>query len=230
MRWSTRLRGVGLLMLLACHLVSSYHSQDYQIWDWGDRERKRIEHQPLQRQDWHHNYHQQRNGREYFETSAVDNTLYRGHFDEHLEKDNVKYSDSINDIIAATQSADESYLYNSDDQINAEPSILGTRHPLTVNQHLDANDEDRFNNDEDSDVKSSNTNDDEDEDDENTRSVNVLNVSSKDSPYALINKFFSEREDNYEGTYFKISMSCFSKDKSLLVLPSTHYLNQFSIS
>ena len=43
MRWSTRLRGVGLLMLIACHLVSSYHSQDYQIWDWGDREREKRE-------------------------------------------------------------------------------------------------------------------------------------------------------------------------------------------
>ena len=200
MRWSTRLRGVGLLILLACHLVSSYHSQDYQIWDWGDRERKRIEHQPLQRQDWHQSL--QRGGREYFETSAVDNTLYRGHFDKPLENENVNFSGSLNDIISATQWPDESYLYNSDDQISAEPSILGTRHPLVVNQHLDVNDKGRYN-DEDSDVTSSNKNNDEEDDDEeeteNTRSVNVLNVSSKDSPYALINKFFSEREDNYEG-------------------------------
>ena len=199
MRWSTRLRGVGLLMLIACHLVSSYHSQDYQIWDWGDRERKRIEHQPLQRQDWHHAHHQQRDGRDYFETSAVDNTLYRGHFDDHLAKDEVKFGDSINDIISATTWPEQSYLYNSDDQISAEPSIVGTRHPLVVNQHLDGNNEDGFNKDDDSDVKSSNNKNEDEEDDENTRSVNVLNVSSKDSPYALINKFFSEREDNYEG-------------------------------
>ena len=208
MRWSTRLRGVGLLMLLACHLVSSYHSQDYQIWDWGDRERKRIDHQPLQHQDWDHSYHRHRNGREYFETSAVDTTLYRGYLDEHLEKDNVKFSDSVNDIITSTQWPEESYLYNSDEQINAEPSILGTRHPLTVNQHLDANRQDGFNNDEDSDVKSSNTNE-EDDDDGSTRSVNVLNVSSKDSPYALINKFFSEREDNYEGKILKAELKIY---------------------
>merc|ERR1712203_47719 len=41
-------------------------------------------------------------------------------------------------------------------------------------------------------------NNDEEGEDETTHSINVLNVSSKDSPYALINKYFSEREDNYE--------------------------------
>ena len=195
MRWSTRLRGIGLLLLLACHLVSSYQSQDYQIWDWGDRERKRIEHQPLQRQDWRQEETSDQNLNQ-----LVDDTLYREQFGGHLVDDDANLRRSLNDI-SVTRWPSEAYLY-IDDQISAEPSILGSRLPYEVNQHLDVKDE-KHNIDEDNDVTSNHTDNEDDEDeDQNTSSVNVLNVSSKDSPYALINKYFSEREDNYEGKFY----------------------------
>lgn len=194
MRWSTRLRGIGLLILLACHLVSSYHSQDYQIWDWGDRERKRIEHQPLQHQGWQEEGDKENN----VFNHAVEHTLYRGHFDEDAVHEPVNLRRPSKDV-SVTRWPSKGYLY-IDDLITAEPSILGPRHH-SVNQHLDINNG-KHRADKDSDVTTSpiTSNEEEDEDDEGgrTSNINVLNVSSKDSPYALINKYFSEREDNYE--------------------------------
>ena len=199
MRWSTRLRGIGLLLLLACHLVSSYHSQDYQIWDWGDRERKRIDHQPFQRQEWQQ---EEEGGQELFFDHSLDDTLYREQINEHPGNHDVSLRRSLNDVSITTRWPSKGYLYDNEEKITAEPSILGSRHPSVVNQHLDINDG-RNSIDKDTDVEVTNTNEEENEDDEdqNTNRVNVLNVSSKDSPYALINKYFSEREDNYEGMF-----------------------------
>ena len=205
MRWSTRLRGIGLLILLACHLVSSYHSQDYQIWDWGDRERKRIEtYQPLQQQQQQEGWQEEEGGNNIF-NNAVHPTLYREQFDETaaVVHEPVNLRRPSQDV-SITRWPSKGYLY-IDDLITAEPSILGPRHHSLVNQHLDINNVGKHNTDKDRDAgTSSNTRNDEDEDDENngrTSSINVLNVSSKDSPYALINKYFSEREDNYEGIF-----------------------------
>ena len=193
MRWSTRLRGIGLLILLACHLVSSYHSQDYQIWDWRDRERKRIEQPSLERQGWHADG---RNENEFVD-NAVEHTLYREHFDENVVHEPVNVRRQSEEV-SITRWPSEGHLH-FDDLITAEPSILGPRRH-SVNQHLDVNDR-KPSRDKDGDVtKSSNPgNDDENDQGGRTRRVNVLNVSSKDSPYALINKYFSEREDNYAG-------------------------------
>ena len=203
MRWSTRLRGIGLLILLACHLVSSYHSQDYQIWDWGDRERKRIEHQPLQQQQhggggWQEEEGGQENNNVF--DNALQHTLYRGQFDENAVHESINLRRPSKDV-SITRWPSQGYLY-IDDLITAEPSILGPRHH-SVNQHLDIN-HGKHNTDKDTDVTPTHTSNDEEEEESGRTSnnINVLNVSSKDSPYALINKYFSEREDNYEGKFF----------------------------
>ena len=247
MRWSTRLKGRRLFILIlasfvcSCqHLVSSvpyYHSQeDYQHeWDYtgGDKFRdrnainQRNYHRPLFEEEEsaakHLPYRYDRDGRngsngvypnEHFShLYPLDNTLYR----EQLRSINDVETagsfqaipkSSFNDIVTTHQrwpppsKRSKIYFLNDHHQsLTAEPSILGSRRPVTslVSQHLDVDDEKDNNkknvDEEDRDVVTN----DEEGDDETTHSINVLNVSSKDSPYALINKYFSEREDNYEG-------------------------------
>lgn len=253
MRWSTRLKGRRLFILIlasfvcSCqHLVSSvpyYHSQeDYQHeWDYtgGDKFRdrnainQRNYHQPLFEEEEsaanHLPYRYEQDGRsgingvypnEHFShLYPLDNTLYR----EQLRSINdvetagsfqAPQKNSFNDIVTTHQrwpppkKSSKIYFLNDHHQsLTAEPSILGSRRPLAtplVNQHLDVDDEKDNNiknvDEEDRDVVTNDAdNNDEEGEDETTHSINVLNVSSKDSPYALINKYFSEREDNYEG-------------------------------
>ena len=190
MRWSTKLQGIGLLMLLACHLVSSYNSEDYQIWDWRDRQRKRSDRQSLR---W------QEPEREDVFDKTIEFVPTEGFYEDNV----LKVSNNKPPEVSITRWPGGNYLY-TDGLITAEPSIIDLRHN-TINQHLDRN---SGNTDSDGDVKISNT-------DEGgagrTSNINVLNVSSKDSPYALINKYFSDREDNYEGILYSCLLYLISK-------------------
>ena len=190
MRWSTRLRAIGLFVLLACHLaVASYYPQDYQLWDWRDRERKRTLELGEPSSQWEQEANN--NGGDYFGGQLSDGG-----------KNTDRFVDEFNNVIITRWPAKDDGPNYIDNIITAAPSILSSRHK-SVNQHIDHNSV--YIKDRDSDVKdkhgtASDDGDDDDDDDGSTRSnINVLNVSSKDSPYALINKYFPEREENYEG-------------------------------